>query len=164
MFDNCWFENTELELFMHTDASGEIGVGAYFQGHWVSEAWPAWVKQLQLDIQFKELVAIALALYLWADSLSNKKRLLFCDNEGAVQVINKMSSRFKPSMHIVRFIVSVALKHNLLLKAKHLPEKVDCIADALSRLWLSTFHKLAPQADKAATPVPTHLWQQLMPK
>ena len=116
ILEDQWFDNKALN--MHTDASGEIGIGAIFQTHWISEEWPSWVREMAL---------------------------------------NKMTCRSKPSMHLVRELVTSCLKNNILVKAWHVPGEKNKIADALSRLQLSAFRARAPSADLHPTLIPPHL-------
>ena len=34
-----WTKTADLELF--TDASGAVGYGIYYMGHWIANSWPA---------------------------------------------------------------------------------------------------------------------------
>jgi hypothetical protein len=54
-------------------------------------------------------------------------------------------------MFLVRTLVLLALKFNILFSAKHLPGKVNIYSDALSRLQVSKFQTLMPQADLQPT-------------
>ena len=58
-------------------------------------------------------------------------------------------------MFLVRKLVLLALKFNILFSAKHLPGKVNNYSDALSRLQVSKFQTLMPQAaDLPPTRIP----------
>ena len=116
------------------------------------------------DIAFKELFPIVLSLLLWGSNLANRKVLLHCDNEAVVTIVNKQSTRAKPTMHLIRILVSFCLKHNIVVRAVHVPGLENGIADALSRFQLEKFRSLAPRADRDPTPIPEHLWQLLIEK
>ena len=158
---DVWDEH-HLDLF--TDASGSIGYGAFFDGHWVADAWPKALQTCAPDITFKELFPIVLALHLWGHHFSNKKVIFHCDNQAVVCIINKQSTRSPRSMHLVRCMVSVCLLRNIVFKAVHIPGLENNIADALSRLQFDRFKKLAPMADLAPTQIHATLFQQLMGK
>lgn len=162
IFEEQWQHNTQLELF--TDAAGTIGFGAYFQGHWAFGAWPKTLLATSPDITFKELLPIVVALHLWGSHFSNCKVIFHCDNQAVVHIINKQSTRSKPSMHLVRLLVSVCLSQNILFKAQHIPGCRNNVADALSRFQMDRFRALAPDADPKPTPIPPALWQQLVRK
>ena len=160
MIDIC----DELCLDLFTDASGSIGYGAYFDGHWVAAPWPKALQKCAPDITFKELFPIVLAIYLWGHHFANKKVIFHCDNQAVVCMINKQTTRSPSSMHLVRCLVSVCLVKNIVFKAVHIPGLENNIADALSRLQFSRFRKLVPLADLTPTPIHAPLFRQLMGK
>ena len=151
-----------VELF--TDASGGIGFGAYFKGHWANGLWPDCVQTSPLDITFKELFPIVMSLFLWGNHFENSKVLFHCDNMAVVSIVNKQSTRDRASMHLVRLLVEVCLCHNIVFKAQHIPGLNNEIADSLSRFQFDRFRKLAPHADKEGTPVPEDTWRKLLGK
>ena len=55
-----WTPADEFQLF--TDAAGTLGYGAFWNGHWFSEPWPA---HLHKSIEWKELYAIVIACKTW---------------------------------------------------------------------------------------------------
>lgn len=57
-------------------------------------------------------------------------------------------------MHMVKFMVLQCLKHNIVFRAKRIQEKLNDLADSLSRLRVAEFHRLAPNAQKHPTEVP----------
>ena len=150
-----WADSDELQLY--TDASGSIGFGAFFKGHWVQGAWPAHWGIGRFDITFKELYPIVLAVQLWSHLLKNRKVVFYCDNQAVVAIINKQTSKSPNTMCLVRILVLACMQNNLLFRAKHLPGKVNNIADALSRAQFDRFRRLAPAADNHPTPIPNTL-------
>lgn len=84
----------------------------------------------------------------------------FTDNEALVHVINKSTCRDTTLMVFVRKLVLVCLKHNILFKAKHISGFTNTLADALSRLQIERFRKLAPAY---MDPMPTAIPSQLLP-
>ena len=156
-------ENREI-LDLYTDASGSKGFGAYFEGHWTMGVWPEKIKAIKTDIMYKELFPIVLSLLLWGQKFRNSRIVFHCDNESVVAIINKQSTPHKLSMGLVRVLVYFCLKNNIVFKARHIPGKVNDIADALSRLQLNRFRRLVPQADKDMTIIPTEILNQLLGK
>ena len=152
----------EPYLDLYTDASGSIGFGAYFKGHWTNGSWPAGVQSAPLHITFKELFPIVIAIFLWGNNFKNCKVLFHCDNIAVVSIINKQTSKDQASMHLVRSLVDVCLRKNIVFKARHIPGLNNDIADSLSRYQFPRFRRLAPQADKEATPIPDSLWRKLL--
>ena len=76
--------------------------------------------------------------------MKNKRVLFFTDNEALVHVINKNSCRDPLLMSFVRKLVLSCLKHNILLRARHVPGIHNNLADSLSRLQIQRFQQLAP--------------------
>jgi len=159
---HTWEDNDTLHLY--TDAAGSSGFGAFFAGHWVCGVWPTEMRVTTKHITFLELFPIVLAIILWGEQLCNRKLLLRCDNQAVVDIISRQTSRDQPCMSLVRELVLRCLQHNILIKARHIPGVDNTIADALSRLQVPLFRKLAPTADATMTPIPTVAWELLRQK
>ena len=157
-------ENNIKVLDLYTDASGSVGFGAYFEGHWTLGQWPTEIQKAKIDIMYKELFPIVLSLLLWGQGFANNKVVFHCDNQAVVSVINKQSTPHKLSMGLLRILVLFCLTNNIVFRAKHIPGKINDIADALSRLQLNRFKALAPSADKTMTEIPLTIWNQLLEK
>ena len=151
-----WHSSQTLQLF--TDASAEIGFGAFFNGRWTHGKWPLSVRLMQFSIAFLELFPIVLALRLWGPVLSNKCVIFWSDNEAVVTIINRQTSRCCHIMQLVRTLVIRCLELNIHFKARHIPGIDNGIADALSRFQMARFRHLAPGADPNITPLPADLW------
>ena len=149
-----WLSSYQMQLY--TDASGALGFGAICGTHWCYGRWPdSWAYQ---NIAILEFYPIVLSLYLWGREMRNRCILFFTDNEALVHVINKQSCKDKTLMSFVRQLVLVSLRNNIVFRAKHIPGSRNCLADALSRLQLQTFHQLAPEAmDPMPTDIPLYL-------
>lgn len=157
--ESHWVSNADIHLF--TDASGTIGMGAYFQGHWTHARWdgrfPDEVNSNQ--ITFLELFPIVVALHIWGDQMANKKVLLRCDNEAVVHIINRQSSKCPRVMILLRRLVLQCLRCNILFRASHIAGERNEISDSLSRFQMTRFRSLAPNADEEPVPIPPLLWQ-----
>ena len=99
------------------------------------------------DINFRELLAITIALSTWAQHLPRCKILFRCDNEAVVQILNTGVSRNPQMMHLIRTIFYIGACHDFECKAVHIPSEHNSIADSLSRLQWQRFRRLAPHAD-----------------
>lgn len=62
-------------------------------------------------------------------------------------------------MVLVRALTLRCLNLNLVLRAEHIPGSSNAIADSLSRLQLTRFRELAPNAEEHPDPMPDHLWK-----
>lgn len=73
--EQFWLSNEAIELF--TDSSGNplLGCGTYFAGHWAQFKWPdIWLhSKVFSDMTFLEFIPVLLAMFIWAETLQNKK-------------------------------------------------------------------------------------------
>ena len=159
LLDREWSFYSDIHLY--TDASGSLGFAAYFNGKWAQGSWEShFLREREgKNIAFLELFPICVALSIWGDKLNSKKIIMHCDNQGVVHVINKQTAKCPRIMALLRFLVLKCLRCNILLRAEHIPGKLNDISDAISRFQMQRFRKLAPQADKDKTPFPEHLWK-----
>lgn len=160
MPDKTWSSNTALQFFTDSAGGSALGFGIYFKGEWAHGSWPnTWVdKDLLSNITFLELFPVLVSVTIWGQQLKNKKVLFHIDNEAAVHILNKKSSKSPEVMSIIRKLVLETLKHNIQIKAEHVPGKKNLIADAISRCQWSRFRHLAPNASLTPTPIPTQVW------
>jgi len=149
-----WMHTCDLQLF--TDASSEIGLGILYGNAWCQALWPE--KWRSYSICFKEVFPILAALTIWGPEFANKRIRFFVDNEGAVSIINTSTSKCPRIMCLIRPLVLLCLKNNIMLHAVHIPTKKNNKADSLSRFQNLKFQSLHPTANKLPTPVPQHLF------
>ena len=140
---------------MQSDAS-KLAFGATFKNHWLQCTYPPdW--QL-LDITVLELYPIYVLLSMFGKDLKDRTVLFHCDNMAVCYIINKLTSKHKVVMTIVRQLVLVMVKYNIELKGKHVPGANNIICDRISRLQ-SVSHLLGSMNAKK-TPIPTNLLPQ----
>ena len=72
----------------------------------------------------------------------------------ALAIINSVHSKAPRVMDLVRFLVLISMKHNFLVRARHVPAVNNEIADALSRFQVKRFRDLAPNADRTPYFIP----------
>ena len=110
---------------------------------------------VRLGIEFYPVVLIVI---IWGHLMHNQRITFFTDNEALVHVINKNSCRDKFLMSFVRRLVLVCLQNNILFRARYVPVIKNDLADALSRLQIQRFRRLAPaHMQLAPVPIPTVL-------
>ena len=66
-------------------------------------------------------------------------------------------------MHLLRLLTLEACRHNFVFSAAHSPGRDNSAADALSRLRLQEFRRLAPHADHVPRQIPPSLLSLLVP-
>lgn len=150
LLDYRWRSSPDIQLF--SDASGTIGFGAFLGHRWFAEPWPDhW---LHMDISFKELFPIVIALLCWGHILANNCISFHTDNVSVVHMINSQTSHDPACMFLLRKLVITSMSRNILFKAIHVPGVSNSIADALSRLQLPKARNLAPWLGQDPTPLP----------
>ena len=150
---NKWIFSNSLNMF--TDASGSIGFAAVLGSKWLHGHWPdSWAK---ISIAAKEFFPIMLAIEMWGHLLANHKLIIQSDNTAIVEILNKQTSKDQFIMRFVRRYVLACLRNNILVKAKHIPGKLNVIADLLSRSKLQEARRAAPQLEALPSTIPLHL-------
>ena len=144
----------KIKLF--TDATDKTFGGIYgnkwFQGHFPSEILSSLDPKDKLSMAFNELYPIVMALLLWGHQWKRKRLLFYCDNLATVNIINKGRSKSKMIMNLMRKLTFCSAVNNVTLHAEHIPGKTNTIADAISRLQMQRFRRLAPNAEALPTP------------
>ena len=152
ILESTWSTSPSMSLF--TDASGRLGWGAYWSGHWIQSPWSC--DQVNRDIVWKELFAIASAVNTWGHHWPRKKVLIHCDNQAVVEIWKKGTTNCPNIMSLVRMLYFCAAKYNIHVLITHIAGTDNCIADALSRFQVHRFHQLAPRA--ASNPDTIRAW------
>ena len=155
--DEMFLSPTSIHIF--TDSSQSLGTGAVWENNWFALPWPSAWWSFQ-NITFLELMPIVLAIETWGHFWKNKCVIFNTDNLALVFVINKQSSKEDLVRQLIRRLVLTALKHNILLKAVHIPGNFNTLSDCLSRLQIARFFTLHPTAHKnpsSTTPLPLKL-------
>ena len=119
-----------LQIF--TDASRE-GWGAHLNERTARGAWA--LPESKLHINYLELKAVLLALKEFQDICTGQIVLVASDNTTVVSYINKEGGmRSGPLCALLWRILTWCTRHQVTLKARHIPGRLNVIADKLSRL------------------------------
>ena len=117
-----------------TDACG-TGGGAFSRGNFLYVNWELDAPNFaNLHINYKESAMAALSVLRWAPLLRNKTVYVYSDNQCAVSLINKCSSKCGELMSVLRQMFWASAIYNFHVKAKYLPGELNVIADTISRL------------------------------
>ena len=143
--------------YLATDASGEIGMGGFFDERTFSVRWtdlrhhhqrlPAHVRKWNIrklwpdprcpnrsHINYKELYAIFWALLLWGDEFEGKFVTLLCDNITALTTANCYWTRANGDMmRLARHLAMLLARRNIRLEVVYIESAANALADALSR-------------------------------
>ncbi|VDI26658.1 Hypothetical predicted protein [Mytilus galloprovincialis] len=150
MFYDCNY-TSNFDMQLYTDASSTIGYGGYYQGKWFCSTWPKELPSLNdksLSMAFLELYPIVVAALFVGKEWKCKKILFLCDNEATVAIVKKGRSKCIEIMKLMRQLTWCACVNNFQVTAKHIEGRKNNISDALSRLQMEKFHRLAPHAEK----------------
>lgn len=125
--------DTRLTTSVCIDAC-PIASGASYNGEFVYTPWACWQAARNHNISYKETMALEPAVVQWAPHWQNKTVYVHCDNQAAVYLINKGSSKDPVVMDSLRRVFWLSAMYNFRLKAVYLPGVHNQIADCISRL------------------------------
>lgn len=122
------------KVVLHTDACQE-GAGMFTQGKWHYLNWKMDVpKAKNLHINYKEVLAIILAVKQWAGQLQNCDVSIITDSTVAKAIINKGRCKNSYVMNWLRHMFWIMVTNNIRVRAIHIPGCMNQIPDAVSRL------------------------------
>lgn len=127
------FRHQSISIEIATDASAEgwgatmLSSGLKAQGYWTTA-------QSYKSSNFRETLAVLLSLLAFLSQVKGKSVTILSDNVSAVSYINMQGGPAMELSRIARAMWSLALKHNIQLKAQHLKGVLNVQADTLSRL------------------------------
>ena len=150
ILESHWTLNTTMLLF--TDASGSEGWGAYCSGRWLQDRWSP--EQQKMNITWKELYVIVMAVHTWGFSWQRQKILFNCDNLTVVDIWAKGSTKSPEVMALVRLLYFCAACYNIIVSVQHICGTENKIADAISHFQDICFRELAPDAEATPTNIP----------
>ena len=129
---NRFFKERKIDRVIYTDAS-DTGWGATDAVRRVFGFWNR--QEFGFHINYKELLAVKLALLKLGSKLVGQCILLRIDNSTAIAYINRMGGvRYEHYHALAKDIWHWAECRGNLLKATYIPSKENLIADRLSRI------------------------------
>ena len=152
-FERNWLSSDKIKLYY--DSAGSLGYAGIFGSAWFNGKWP--VHWRKLNICFLELFPLVTSIHIWGPTLANKCVLFMSDNKAVVDVINIQTAKDQGVMMLLRQLVTLAMKHNIIFQARHIPGRQNVIADHLSRLQITQAKQLAPWLDQNPLTLPPHL-------
>ena len=141
----------EIGFYTDSSANKNLGFGGVISDwEWFFGQWEDGyiTEELGPSIEYLELLAVCIGLFIWTDQISNKRVQIHCDNVAVVYMINKTSSACKHCMHLIHLLVLRSLTFNFTVFAKYVKSKDNDQADSLSRLQFEHFRKLAPKRNR----------------
>lgn len=110
------------------------GAGGFYRGDWYHVDWDHCPDVKDAHIDHLEVLALELAARLWGESWCNRKVVCYSDNQCAVGIINKGTTRDEAVMHSLRSVFWLAAIYNFKLRAVYYEAERNVLADRASRL------------------------------
>ena len=139
-----------------------LGYGGILGGNWFFGAWPQKLLKAKLNISILELYPIVVAMIMCGKELADKRICINCDNEAVVSIINSQTSKNRLVMVLLRELVLTCLNNNILIRACHIPGHHNTMADKLSRLQVTNFQAICPNAQAEPCRVPVQLLPEML--
>lgn len=120
-----------VQAQIFTDAS-HIAWGGVMDNCYAQGFWPPSISHKSSNI--RELLTVRLVLESFIDRVADKHIQIVSDNITTVAYLNHLGGPCMELNKIASGIWELALEHNVLLSAKHIQGKLNCMPDKLSRL------------------------------
>ena len=142
-----WTKSPDLELF--TDASGSLGYGIFYMGHWISvrtlaTSTPGPIHSVEGALPHCHCLPTLGKTVVWKEAPLSRRQPCSGRYLGFRNII----------VHLVRSIFFSAATHHYTVLVTHIAGTNNSVADSLSRVQITLFRRLAPTADVEPTPVP----------
>ena len=152
---------SEIDFYSDASKNPKLGFGAKCDKAWLFRQWDfEFMKKHDPSIAYLELFTLTAAVLSWVSKFSNKRIIIFCNNQAVVQMINTTTSSCKHCMILLRVIVLYSMIHNVRIYAKYIRSADNEVSDTLSRLNWKKFAKLKEwmHLDEMPTPIPDIIW------
>ena len=110
-----------------------VGLGGTMGNQYFRARFPLQIQGR--NIAQLEMLAVMVALKIWATELNGKYFWIHVDNEAVAAVLNSGASRDQSLQDILREIALIAAQHQFVIKARHISGISNRIPD-----WLSRWH------------------------
>ena len=149
-----------LNFYTDASANSSLGFGGIFDKEWFFGKWESgFIDQCKPSIEFLELTAVCIGVFIWEQRIKGARIIIFCDNESVVHMINNQSSKCLQCMKLIRLLTLNNLENDRRIFVRHISGKRNVLSDALSRLNLTKFFNLAPaNVKKYPENLPERLW------
>ena len=125
------FQSPPAQLTIFTDSStGGFGASLdhlHFSGKWS-------VEEQNFHINYLEMLCVQKSLVHFEHLVTGKSVLIASDNSSVIAYINRQSGTKSWSLHTLTYSILLwCFNHQVVLKARHIPGRLNIIADQLSR-------------------------------
>ena len=100
-------DTAEVGFFTDSSTNKDLGFGGVFGSEgWFVRQWErGYIDKCHPSIEYLELFAVCVGIFIWSENLANKRFLVHCDNMAVVGMLNKSSSSCKRCMHLIRLLI-----------------------------------------------------------
>ena len=155
-FSNCLVAD-EILMFSDAAKNAKLGYGCVCENLWMFGQWGDFIESENPSIAYLELYALTATVLKWIHRFSNRRVILFCDNQSIVQMVNNTTSKCTNCMVLIRLLVLKSLTENVRVFARYIESKANKAADYLSRGELHKFKSLKNSWDRLPLEMPTEL-------
>ena len=149
----------KLNFYTDSSAAESLGFGGIFNQSWFYGKWePGYIRKYRPSIEYLELYAVVMGIFIWTEKLQNSRIVVFCDNQTVVRNLNTTTSGCKNVMYLLRLLVLNGLRHNIRVFGEWVEGAENTLSDHLSRQRIRKFKQLSPRADKFPQELSTALW------
>ena len=138
-FEHILKPGTGFDFDIYTDATSKYGgIGAFVEipnAPWIQVHWDQVSDTSNLDIQWKEMAAIAVTFSVFRHILRNKHVCVWTDNEPVAWMLIKWRAKLdRPDLQgLIRFIAEICIFNNITPWWEHIQGENNNTADFLSR-------------------------------
>ena len=161
---NLTLEAQIIDLYTDSTANPKLGFAGVFSRRWFFGQWePGFIVSNKPSIQFLELYAVCMAVFVWSHHFKNFRLILHCDNQAVCGMINNTTSGCKHCMKLIRKLMVKCLQNNTRVFAEYVETSKNGLSDSLSRHQFKRFQKLAAEAGKIMNVLPDVLSEEIWP-
>ena len=153
--------STDIQLFADAAGASQRAVACVFKTSWCQGFWSETTIfnfGFRPNIALLELLAIVMAVEVWAPELTGKTLILRSDNKAACDMINGSKAEIPACMQLIRHLAKTSLHFQLLIQSQHIEGLKNVQSDLLSRDRKEEFRRRFPEASVLPTPLPSSLW------
>ena len=111
------------------------GMGVVSGHDWFFADWQAELPNLaDMHINHKEAAAVVIAARQWGHQWEGKRVIFYMDNQAAIQMVNKGTTRDPIMMELLRELFWHTVQGNFIIVARYLKGQHNLLADMVSRL------------------------------
>eukprot|EP01083_Nonionella_stella_P083151 229765_1 len=138
-FEHFLKKRDDHDTVIYTDAAKVYGgIGGYIHepnGTWFQSDWDGIDEHEKRDIQWKELMAVLIAIHINKQRLRNKVVQFWCDNEPVVGMLRKLRAKLsRPDLQFLLLqVASLLMTYEIMPDWQHIAGDDNDYADKLSR-------------------------------